>query len=185
MAQGSLIERRYAQALFQAARNAGTVDEVERELDAVVRALFEDTPVRDYFLSDRAGLKAKRDLVLKAAAGAGQYLVRNFLLLCVDKRRERSLPGILRVFTALADKARGIVDAQVRTAVDIGPEGRADLEKTLTRTIGQRVRVNFAVDPALIGGLVLKVDDRLYDASLARRLERLAEHLAKARVGVK
>lgn len=203
MAQGSAVARRYAQALFQAAQGAKATAEVGRDLKTAVAAIWDDERLRVFMTGDRVPAEAKKRLVagLAAAVGAGpakgspggpsqgegrglHLLVRNFLWLAVDKRREAYVPEVTRAYQALADRAEGLVDVEVRTAVELGEDGRKKLGEALTGKLGRRVRANFVVDPSLIGGLQVKVDDRLFDASLRRRLERLGEHLAKARVGV-
>ena len=204
MAQGSAVARRYAQALFQAAQGAKATAEVGRDLNAAVAAIWDDERLRVFMTGDRVAAEAKKRLVAGLAAAAGavgpaegppggpsqgearglHLLVRNFLWLAVDKRREAYVPDVARAYQALADRAEGLVDVEVRTAVELGEDGRRKLGLALTGKLGRRVRANFVVDPSLIGGLQVKVDDRLFDASLRRRLERLGEHLAKARVGV-
>ena len=195
MAQGSAVARRYAQALFQAAQGAKATAEVGRDLKTAVAAIWDDERLRVFMTGDRVAAEAKKRLVagLAAAVGAGtsqgearglHLLVRNFLWLAVDKRREAYVPDVARAYQALADRAEGLVDVEVRTAVELGEDGRRKLGLALTGKLGRRVRANFVVDPSLIGGLQVKVDDRLFDASLRRRLERLGEHLTKARVGV-
>lgn len=195
MAQGSAVARRYARALFQAAQGAKATAEVGRDLKTAVEAIWDDERLRVFMTGDRVAAEAKKRLVagLAAAVGAGtsqgearglHLLVRNFLWLAVDKRREAYVPDVARAYQALADRAEGLVDVEVRTAVELGEDGRRKLGAALAGKLGRRVRANFVVDPSLIGGLQVKVDDRLFDASLRRRLERLGEHLAKARVGV-
>lgn len=204
MAQGSAVARRYAQALFQAAQGAKATAEVGRDLKTAVAAIWDDERLRAFMTGDRVAAEAKKRLVAGLAAAAGavgpaegppggpsqgearglHLLVRNFLWLAVDKRREAYVPDVARAYQALADRAEGLIDVEVRTAVELGEDGRRKLGLALTGKLGRRVRANFVVDPSLIGGLQVKVDDRLFDASLRRRLERLGEHLAKARVGV-
>jgi F-type H+-transporting ATPase subunit delta len=203
LAQGSAVARRYAQALFQAAQGAKATAEVGRDLKTAVAAIWDDDRLRVFMTGDRVAAEAKKRLVAGlAAAGVADpakgspggpsqgearglhLLVRNFLWLAVDKRREAYVPDVARAYQALADRAEGLVDVEVRTAVELGEDGRRKLGLALAGKLGRRVRANFVVDPSLIGGLQVKVDDRLFDASLRRRLERLGEHLAKARVGV-
>ncbi len=185
MAQGSAVARRWAQALFEAAEAAGAADQVGRDLATVVGVLWGDDKLREFFLGERVPAEAKKRLVARLGLNPGFHrLVGNFLCLAVDKRREARVKEVAQVYKALSDKAKGLVDVEVRTAVPLDDAGRENLENVLGRKLGARVRVTFSVDPALLGGLQVKMNDRLFDASLRRRLERLGEHLAKARVGV-
>ncbi len=200
MARGSTIARRWARALFEAAQGANSTAEVGRDLQAAVSALWGDDEVRRLLLGDRVPVEAKRRLVSAlsgagAAAGAGpastagrqggmHRLVSNFLLLALDKRREAYVPEMASVYTTLSDRAQGLIEVEVRTAVDLTEAGRENLRSVLASKLGRQVRTDFVVDPLLMGGLCIRVDDRLFDASLRRRLQRLGEQLAKARVGV-
>jgi len=182
VAKGSVIARRWAQALFEAARDAGAVAEVGRDLQAVVDALWGDEAVRRFFLSDRTPVEAKKRLI---TSGPGPHrLVRNFVLLCLDKRREAYLPDMAFTYRTLVDRSEGVVEAEVRTAVQLPQADRDRLEAALSAKLRRRVRTKFIVEPSLIGGLAVRIDDRLFDASLKRRLERLRERLAGAGAGV-
>jgi F-type H+-transporting ATPase subunit delta len=204
LVQGSAVARRYAQALFQAAQGLKATVEVGHDLKTAVAAIWDDERLRAFMTGDGVAAEAKKRLVagLAEAVGAAgpvkgspggpsqgearglHHLVRNFLWLTVDKRREAYVPEMARAYQALVDRAEGLVDIEVRTAVELGEDGRSKLGAVLTGKLGRRVRANFVVDPSLIGGLQVRVDDSLFDASLRRRLVRLGEHLAKARVGV-
>lgn len=204
MPAGSVVARRYARALFEAAEAAGAAVNVGRDLEAVVSALWADEQLRVFFLSERAPAEAKKRLIEEltcggeptaarpetgakapasgTARGVHPY-VRSFLLLVVDKRREAFVPDMAREYGALADRAQGLTDVQVRTAVPLEKKDQDALASVLAGKLGRQVRLVFAVNPALLGGVQIKVDDKLFDASLKRRLERLREHLAKPRVG--
>jgi F-type H+-transporting ATPase subunit delta len=197
LAQGSSIARRYARALFEAAQAAGVTAEVGRDLAVAVAVIWGDDKVRAFFTGNRTPTEAKKRLVTQACgwgddpAGGGremgkglERLVGNFLLLAVDKRREEYVAEVAGVYASMVDRAAGLVDVEVRTAVDLGEGGRDKLSQALAEKLGRRVRTSFVIDPSLLGGLEIKIDDRLFDASLRRRLVRLGEHLAKARVGV-
>jgi len=180
----SAVARRYARALYQAAEAAEAVDQVGQDLASVVGAVWGDDRAWEFFRSDRVPAPAKKELIRELAARGVHPLTRNLLLLVVDKRREEHLGGIERAYAALRDRARGISEAEVRTAVDLGPDERRHIEQTLAARLDRPVRVSFTVDPSLVGGLQIKVDDKLIDASLRSRLERLRDHLRQAKVGV-
>lgn len=177
--------------MFEAAEGAGAVSEVGRGLASAASAIWGDHRLRAFIEGERVPVEAKKKLIgemAEAAGGGGRRgglhpLVRNFLLLAIDKRREAYVPEAAMVFASLADRAAGVVNAEVRTAVELDDVGRRNLQEVLAGKFGDKLRLHFVVDPALVGGLVVKIEDRLFDASLKRRLARLGEHLAKARVG--
>jgi len=182
--EGSAVARRYARALYEAAEAAGATDKVGEDLAAVTGAVWGDDRLREFFLSDRVPAQAKKELIARLAGEDVHRLARNLLLLAVDKRREDQLPGMARAYAGIRDRARGIADAEIRTAVEVGPDERRRIEQAVAARLGREVRVSFVVQPSLVGGLQVRVDDRLIDASLRSRLERLRDHLAQAKVGV-
>ncbi len=183
MAKGSTIARRWSQALFEAASDEFV--RVGRDLQAVVDSLWGDDQARAYLESDRVALGTKKEFVRTLAKAKVHRLVLNCLLLAIDKRREGFMPGIAAAYGTLSDKAQGLTEVEVRTAVELPEANRQNLGRTLAGKLGEsRLKTKFLVDPSLLGGLQVRVDDRLFDASLRRRLERLGEQLAKARVGV-
>ncbi|HCW50671.1 MAG TPA: ATP synthase F1 subunit delta [Clostridiales bacterium] len=182
--KGSVVARRYARALYEAAAAAGAPDAVGRDLRAAVGAIWGEEGLREFLLSERVASGAKKRLVRELTGRGVHRLVRNLLLLTVDKRRTSYLPEIVELYGLLEDRARGVARVEVRTAVPLDEPARREMESVLSAKLGRRVRLSFKVDPSILGGVQVKVDDRLLDASLKRRLERLGERLAKVRVGV-
>lgn len=186
MAKGSAIARRWAQALFEAAAAQGATVEVGRDLRALLESLWGSEEARRFLLGDRTSIEDRKKLVrgLLDAAGGGPRLVRSFVLLALDKRREAYLPDMAEAYGALLDRSQGLVEVEVRTAVELPAADRDGLRNVIASKLDRKIRTNFVVDSSLLGGLQIRVDDRLFDASLKRRLERLGEQLANARVGV-
>jgi F-type H+-transporting ATPase subunit delta len=155
---------------------------VGADLRAAVSALWGDERLRTFFLGERVPQEAKKRVTSDLVGERAHRLVRGFLQLVIDKRREAELPEMVRVYSALEDRAAGVTDVLVRTAVPLGKKDQEDLEAPLAAKLG-RVRLSFETDPSLVGGVQLRTGGRVYDASLKRRLQKLGEHLAKARVG--
>ena len=182
MADRSTIARPYAKAAFRDASKAGTLAQwatlLERGAavvtDARVAALIGNPKVTPAQLAE----------LVTAVAGAGangQPVIdeggRNFLRLLADNRRLGFLPEISRLFQVLKDEAEGLVDVQVTSAVAMGDSELQVLEAALAKRFGRKVRVHTNVDPALIGGAVVRAGDLVIDGSIKSRLERLAYEL--------
>ena len=182
MSRGTRVARRYAAALFEAASASGVEAEVGRGLRAAVLSLWGDERLRGFVVGERVPQEAKRRVISDLVSSKVHRLVRNFLLLTVDKRRETQLPAMVQVYSALEDRALGITDVLVTTAVPLGEKERRNLEISLEAKLG-RARLSFETDSSLVGGLQIRAGGRVFDASLKRRLQKLGEHLAKARVG--
>lgn len=165
---------RYAAALFELASEEGQLARVEQDLVNFEQllALSEDlrrlirSPV---FTSDEqlAALSA----VLDRAQITG--LAANFLKLVAKNRRLFAVPQMIDVFRAMAAKARGEVRADVTSAFPLKDELIGMLKDVLRRSVGKEVTLSTRVDPALLGGLVVKVGSRMIDSSLRTKLNSL------------
>ena len=170
------IAARYASALFSLADEQGCLDEVGAELDFVART------IRDY--PDLAKLLAhplvsggdKRATLLAVTPGATE-LTHRFLALVVDKGREAELPGMAAAYARQLDARHQRVFAEVITAVPLDEAAVAQLQTQLSGFLSQDVTLARRVDPEILGGVVVRVGDRLIDGSVKARLQELAESL--------
>ncbi len=185
------IARRYARALLEVAQQADEVETVRRDLVALVALLAAEASRAGadgraapsglrLFLEHRlVPADAKLALVDRVLGGRFSPAVVNLVRLLVEKRRERLLEAIAREYVRLAEAAQRVANVRVTSAVELPPAVLAGLRQSLERRLDRRVRLQPEVDPQLIGGLVLRVGGRVYDASVRRRLERLKERLGE------
>ncbi len=178
MLQGS-IARRYAQALFELANEKGTIDTQESELKQALGIFAENPSLQSTFESSQTSPAKKKELIEQVFASFSET-TRGFLGLLVRKHRESAFPKAVQAFSQSADRARGILEVEVRSAVALGQEELKALENRLIQGGARSVRFSTKVEPDLIGGVVLSVGDRLYDGSVKTRLKRLKERLARA-----
>ncbi|MBC7925781.1 MAG: ATP synthase F1 subunit delta, partial [Bryobacteraceae bacterium] len=104
-------------------------------------------------------------------------LVRNFLFLLVDRRRTDLLNEIAPAFEAAVDERLGLVRAEVKSATPLSEPQQAELEGALSLVAGRRVRCDYQVDPALIGGVVARIGSTVYDGSVRSQLEAMRQTL--------
>ena len=172
------VARRYARALFELAREKGRLEEVQSELHQV-RGMFSENPSLQQTFERREVPPADRKAIVdRVFAGQPQY-VRNLLKLLVDKRREDFLAEIAAQFGHLVDEAAGVVEVEVRSAVPLEQGELEALRQGLARSGRPNVRLQARTDGELIGGVVLRIGDRLYDGSLSTRLRVLRDRLAR------
>ncbi|MDI6894265.1 MAG: ATP synthase F1 subunit delta [Bacillota bacterium] len=177
MTAGRVLARRYARALFLAARAAGKVEKAEADL-AQVRQALDQVPQLRQILGGVAVPRARqRELLQGIFAGRVDGLVMNLLLLLLDERRLRLLDQIEREFRIMADEARGITLVEVISARALSGPAEEALRQGLERKLGRRVRMECTVDAALVGGVQVKIGDTLYDGSVRGQLERLKERM--------
>lgn len=176
---GAGIARRYAKALFEVAAEHNRVDEQEQELQQVVEVIQANEGLRRVLASNRVGLDQKKAVLDELFKGLSEH-TRNLLRVVVDKQREAALPEILEAYIELADRQRGVVPVEVRSAVPLDDATLNDIAERLKSQGVPKARFSTRVEPELIGGLVLRIGDKLYDGSVRTRLRRLKQRLAQA-----
>ncbi|HWI52145.1 MAG TPA: ATP synthase F1 subunit delta [Symbiobacteriaceae bacterium] len=174
------VSRRYANALFELAQAKGLVDQVDQEFGMIVAMIDTNPQLRAVMNDVLMAPEVKSDLVKKLFTGKVSELVFNFLLVVVRKRREAFFPQMYRSFLDLANEARGIVEVEVRSAVELPEETVRTLEQKLVSRLGKRVKFQTQVAPELIGGLVVRVGDELMDGSVRTRLRRMRDRLIRS-----
>jgi F-type H+-transporting ATPase subunit delta len=170
------IARRYAQALFALAAEHGRQEAWAEALVRLEAAAAEHT-VALYFAEPRIGVEAKAKTVALLAEGEDALLA-NFLGLLAERRAMGVLPAIRREYQGLLDESLGRVQATVTTAVALTDAQRARLAQGLSQALGKQVSVDASEEPAIIGGLVVRVGDQVIDGSVRTRLEALRASLA-------
>lgn len=168
------MARRYAQALYDLARERDELAAVRSGL-GLVASLLGDEPVFARFFYNPTVRPERKGELLATVLPTLPPLVHRFVQVVAQKRRERYLPAIAREFEALVDQALNIVDVHVTSALPADGFIRETVKPRLEQALGRSVRLHVRVDPDLLGGLVVQVGDRRYDGSLRRRLARLRE----------
>lgn len=175
----SAVARRYAQALFSLARDRGVLDEVERELGAAARAVEENADLKSVLEHRLIPPRTKKQVLGSLIEGKVSRITANFLYLVIDKQRERHLGAIAREYIRMADAARKTREVQVTSAHPLSDSELRSIRCALEAKYGTAVKIVTAVDPAILGGVVVKIDDQLLDGSLRGRLERLRARLVE------
>lgn len=172
------VARVYAEALLAAADRKGQVDATLGELDAffddVLKANSEFT---GFLLSAGAGRRAKGELLERALVGKVGDTLANYLMVLNDHDRLNLLPGIRQIARELADERAGRMPVRVVTAVPLPDDQRERLRTQLRESFRKEPVFEEKVDPELLGGLVVRVGDWLYDASVRTRLDNLRKQL--------
>jgi F-type H+-transporting ATPase subunit delta len=171
--------RRYARAIFELAQEGDQVEAWARRLTAV-RAVLTDPQVRRVLANPTIPTAKRVELVEALADRAMGKEGLNLAKLLVASRRVAAIDGIVEEYERLADAAAGRVRATATTAVDLSDSDRRRVGRELSERLGKEVRLEVRVDPAILGGLVLQFGDRVIDASVAARLQRLRRRLLTA-----
>ena len=176
----AVAQRTYARALFEAAKEEGRLERVHEQLSDFVAAADQVRELQSVLESPELDSRAKVAL-LDQVLGDADELVRNFVRLLAEKGRSGEIDEIAREFEALLAQEQGILDVELTTAVELSQNDFDDLVARVGKASGRKVRASRAVDPELVGGLVLQVGSRRLDASIRGRLDRLRQELTTRR----
>lgn len=174
------VTARYVGALFELAEEQGALDEVRSDVDQLADAL-EDSELAGYLLDASVSDDEKRATFMNAT-GAFHALTSNFVQLLFEKHREAVLLGMGAAFRNRFLESRGAVEGVVQSARALGDEELAELREALGRMLRKDVLLKNEVDPSLVGGVRILVDNRLLDQSVRGRLSGLRRTLLETRV---
>ncbi|NDD62458.1 MAG: ATP synthase F1 subunit delta [Acidobacteria bacterium] len=176
------VANRYARALADVISERGEVDEVVSELRHFAGLQGGHDTLRAVFASPVVNLGRKRAVL-------GQLLTRlqfrstsaNFLQLLLTNSRLHQLDQMLAALDREIDRRSNFVTAEITTAREVDAEQRQQLNASLKAATGREVRLTFRIDPAIIGGVVTRIDSLVYDGSVRNKLARMRESLLNSR----
>ena len=173
------VSRRYAQALTEEAQKAGSLEAVDADVALLTETLDGSRELR-LALTSPVVSSEKKGAVLQSLFGDKlSDLSLRFLTLLVEKQRDDQIPAILDAYRALRDERTGTVEATVRTAKPMSADERDRLQAALEARADATVRMRVEIDAALIGGLVVRLGDTVYDRSVLHQLQTLRGQLAE------
>ena len=167
------LASKYATAIFEIAKDEKNLDGYDKDLGRVRADVFSIPEAVKFFQNPLVPQQAKKDLLKRAFDKEISETVMNFLMLLVDKKRIGVFNEIYDIFTSLKNKEQGILIADVTTAFPLTKKQQDALIKKLTTLTGRKIKVRPHKDESILGGLVLKIGDKLIDGSAAGRLRAL------------
>jgi F-type H+-transporting ATPase subunit delta len=172
------ISRRYASALADVVSNSPEIETVKSELKSWEQLIASNADLQNAFRNP-AIAHASKERVLDSllAKARPTKTTANFLRVLLRNGRLTELGQINERFAAVLEERSGSVAAQVTSARELPDAQRNELRANLERLTGKQVKLNFAVDPGLIGGVVTRVGSTVYDGSVRTQLENLKEEL--------
>jgi F-type H+-transporting ATPase subunit delta len=174
----SIVAKRYARALRDIGAEAGIIDTVDDDVSTVSEALDASRELQRLFHSPIVARDRKSAVVQSLFGGRISKVTLDFVELLVAKGREDTFPAIARAYRELRDHEEGIVEVVARTPFPLSPQSEAGLRTSLEQRLGKKIRLRIETDPSLIGGLVVRVGDVVYDGSVSNSLSQLREQFA-------
>ena len=173
---------RYARALFELSREHKLDAEVEAALEEVSRALKDSAGTERLLMDPRLGLTEKRRMfsrVFSGATGPASALLMNFTLVLFEKNRFGLIHEIAVAFKKISDEAQGESVAVVRTAGVLDASSEAQLLSVLEKRTGTKVVLRKEVDPSILGGVEVRIGNRVLDGTVRGNISRMKEELLR------
>lgn len=167
------LANKYARAIFEIAQDEKKLDAYDKDLSKVNGDIFGVPEAVKFFKNPLVPHKAKKDLLTKALKKEVSETVMNFLMLLVDKSRIGIFSEIYEIFTALKNKAQGILIADVTSAFPLTKQQENQLSKKLATLTGKKILIRKHDDKSILGGLIVTIGDKRIDGSAAGRLKNL------------
>lgn len=181
MADRSALRQRvavtYAQALLEVGAAGGNADALLEELAAVVKLVEADARFAQFLTSPIISAQARRQSLQRIFQGRLSRPLLGLLLVLCDHQRLGLLGEVLAAGRRLRDESLGRKPVQVRSAVPLDPGLQETIRLRLAERLGLEPLADFQVDPDLLGGLVIQVDDKVVDGSVRTRLRRLRDQI--------
>jgi F-type H+-transporting ATPase subunit delta len=171
------VSRRYAQAVFELATETNTRDAWLADLTTLAQA-GSDPVARAFFEGPNVPQRSKRAAIDQLLPGESRQFARNLAYMLIERQRFEILPEMVEVFRDLLLDAQGIAIADVTTAVELTAAERQMVASQLAGIVGKTIDLRTHVDPAMIGGLVARIGDRLIDASVLSQLRQMRQAMA-------
>jgi F-type H+-transporting ATPase subunit delta len=174
------VARNYAETLFELATRNGALTEYGEAIETVARFLEENPRFRLFLETPRIDDEDKKAVVKKAFDGALPRHVVNFVLVTIDKRRQRLLRSISTEYHLRLDAHMGREHVQVTVARPVDDATRQVITDRLSSALGKTAIPHVRVQPEIIGGLIVRTGDTIYDGSIRRRLDGMRRALLRA-----
>ncbi|HEX2601333.1 MAG TPA: F0F1 ATP synthase subunit delta [Gemmatimonadaceae bacterium] len=171
------IGRNYAEALLTLARKSDAVEEWGALLDAISDGMREDATLRAFLESPKLSASHKIEILEKGLKRRVPPVFLRFIDTVINKRRQMLIPQIASEYRLLIDEAEHRVHATVIVASEPNEPERDALARQLTRLFGKRVVPHITLNPAILGGVIVKVGDTVMDGSVRRRLSMLRQRM--------
>jgi F-type H+-transporting ATPase subunit delta len=169
----------YANALADIALEQGAAEPVLKQLADFNAAYQESAELRNFLASPAVEREAKHGVIEKLTARLGaSKIVRNFLFVMIDNQRTTLLPQMLETFRLVLQQRQGMAEATIISATALNDAQKSQLQQTLEKLSGKKISAKYSQDPALLGGVQVRIGDTIYDGSLRNQLNQMRARLA-------
>ncbi len=173
----SKIAVRYAKAVFLLANEKSLLKEVAEDMEVLLSVEKQVPELSDLFQTPILSSEQKKNAFFKAFDNHFCNITRQFIELIIDNKRESHIAGVARNFLTRYYQHLGIKNAKLTTAVNIDDKEKSEIVNIIKKMYHSEIKMETSVNPDLIGGLVLKIEDMQHDASIATQLKNIKQEL--------
>jgi F-type H+-transporting ATPase subunit delta len=174
-----VLVKSYAEALFQVARAEETQDRVEEELTRLNKSLDSNAELREFLSESKISADGKKSALFEIFGGKISPITLHWINMVVDQGRQRRLPTIIEAFFTLAREAREKVTAEVTTSLPLSEDQADRLARELSKITRKRVFLKPTVDESILGGVIVKIENKVIDGSVKHRLQEMKNEMIK------
>jgi len=168
----------YANAMADIALAQGAAEPAGKQLQEFGAAYAQSAELRTFLASLAVSVEAKHAVIEKIVARLGaSKIIRNFLFVLADQRRTHLIPEVIAAFHQVIRQRQGIAEAEISSALEMSAAQKKVMAATLAQLTGKKIEAKYALDPALLGGAVVRIGDTIYDGSLRSRLNEMRARL--------
>lgn len=178
----SVATRRYAQAIFAIGEALGAEkrEQIGKDLDTLKGYLDASPELSSFFANPIFSVEEKQKVINSLiVAGKIEETVKNFCFLLLEKGRLPNLGAIASAYRTMLDQLEGLVRSELITAVELSKDRQDKIKSQLESQTGKKLAMEFSVDQSIIGGIILKVDDKALDGSLRAQINILKDNIKR------
>lgn len=177
-----LIAKRYGQALFELAMESGDLRAREEEMGLVIDELEKESEFIEILSHPKLAGELKHSMIEEVFKGKISDDLLGFMYLTIEKNRQEHIVDILKYTLARILESDGFQTAYVKSAVELSDSEKQKIIDKLEQQTGNKITLESEVDPSIIGGIVIRIKDRIVDNSIKRKLHRMAVDVYEARI---
>ncbi len=177
-----LAAKRYAKALFEITKNTELLDKVEQDLQLVIKVIYGSEEIKNFLNHPQITREIKRNIIDSTFGQAISQVTKNMLFQLIDNNRQEALEGILNEYIKMANNYRGIIDVEAISVVTLSDTDKEKIIKSFAEKFNKQVRLTNTVDSSILGGMVIRIEDKVYDGSIKTKLKVMKRDLTASRV---
>lgn len=176
------VAKRYAVALFNAAVKQDIAEQIQEDLASFIELLKTNKQFTGFLKSPEILTEYKKQVIVDTLGDRTAGLFVKFLLLLIDKKRLINILDIADAYRQLYEQLQGILEARIVTAVELDADLEQKTVEKLELETGKTIRIRKTVDPAIIGGMIVILEDNIIDGSIRHQLDEIRKSLGEVKV---